>query len=483
MSASVIARKEALVASRDRRLRGIYIALLLAVIAALSVGVVRTNTFEMERTAAAQADRANFDAQGSINPHSAAHYSKYAFMPIPSLSGFDPGVIDYAGMAVWMEGHVQNPATFRRAEGAGDLARFVILSPAWVLQYLIPLLVVLLLFASYAGERQDGTLRQVMSYGASPSVLFNGKLRGALSALLKLLILLGGFVAVAILAFGEGAPQEDLGIRLIGLFFTYAVYLFIYAMLTIGLSALCSSRRAAAIALVSVWSVVTVLAPRLGGDIAVMRTPQPDAFDTAFSLTAVAGDFYGYDPGTTNVVNTEYVDKHREEFLATYGVTDVNDAPVDYAAHRLQASEDHANPLWDVIYGGLRDRYASQENTLKALSVLSPTSAIMALSSGLAGTDRFHHTQFVQEAEAHRRVIIRQMNEDMIYNADGQAWLYRSDASFWPQIPAYEGRLPSISTFLPTYLVHAAILLFWAVAAFLFARWAANRAARLEAVK
>ena len=473
MSASVIARKEALVASRDRRLRGIYIALLLAVIAALSVGVVRTNTFEMERTAAAQADRANFDAQGSINPHSAAHYSKYAFMPIPSLSGFDPGVIDYAGMAVWMEGHVQNPATFRRAEGAGDLARFVILSPAWVLQYLIPLLVVLLLFASYAGERQDGTLRQVMSYGASPSVLFNGKLRGAMSALLKLLILLGGFVAVAILAFGEGAPQEDLGIRLAGLFFTYAVYLFIYAMLTIGLSALCSSRRAAAIALISVWSVVTVLAPRLGGDIAVMRTPQPDAFDTTFALKAVSGDFG----------NSEYADKHREEFLATYGVTDVNDAPVDFAAHRLQASEDHANPLWDDFYGGLRDGYASQENTLKVLSVLSPTSAIMALSSGLSGTDRFHHTQFVQEAEAHRRVIIRQMNEDMIYNANGQAWLYQSDASFWPQIPAYEGRLPSIGTFVSSYLVHAGILLFWAVASFLFARWAANRAARLEAVK
>ena len=473
MSASVIARKEALVAGRDRRLRGIYIALLLAVIAALSVGVVRTNTFEMERTAAAQADRANFDAQGSINPHSAAHYSKYAFMPIPSLSGFDPGVIDYAGMAVWMEGHVQNPATFRRAEGAGDLARFVILSPAWVLQYLIPLLVVLLLFASYAGERQDGTLRQVMSYGASPSVLFNGKLRGALSALLKLLILLGGFVAVAILAFGEGAPQEDLGIRLAGLFFTYAVYLFIYAMLTIGLSALCRSRRAAAIALISVWSVVTVLAPRLGGDIAVMRTPQPDAFDTTFALSAIRGDFG----------NSESADKHREEFLATYGVTDVDDAPIDFAAHRLQASEDHANPLWDDFYGGLREGYASQENTLKVLSVLSPTSAIMALSSGLAGTDRFHHTQFVQEAEAHRRVIIRQMNEDMIYNANGQAWLYQSDASFWPQIPAYEGRLPSIGTFVSSYLVHAAILLFWAVASFLFARWAANRAARLEAVK
>ena len=161
----------------------------------------------------------------------------------------------------------------------------------------------------------------------------------------------------------------------------------------------------------------------------------------------------------------------------------MDDAPVDFAAHRLQASEDHANPLWDAFYGGLRDRYASQENTLKVLSVLSPTSAIMALSSGLAGTDRFHHTQFVQEAEAHRRVIIRQMNEDMIYNANGQAWLYQSDASFWPQIPAYEGRLPSIGTFVSSYLVHAGILLFWAVASFLFARWAANRAARLEAVK
>ena len=483
MSTSVIARKEGLITRRDKRLRVVYIAFLVAMIAAISVGVVRTNTFEAERAAAAQSDAAVFDDQGVKNPHEAAHFSQYAFMPIPTLSSFDPGVIDYAGLAVWLEGHIQNPATFRYAEGAGDLARFVILSPAWVMQYLMPLVVILLLFGSYAGEREDGTLRQLISYGSSPGMLFRGKLRGALSSLLKLLLILGGFVVVATFAFSTGSPQDDLAVRLSGLFLTYAAYLFIYAMLAIGLSALCSSRRTAAIALFSVWSVLTVLAPRLSSDVAVLETPQPNSFETAFALIERKGDFFGFAPGTSVVVNTEHTDMNRAEFLEKYGVTDVNDAPVDFASYQLQASEEHANPLYDELYGSLRDRYSRQENTLTALSLFSPTTSIMALSSGLAGTDRLHHTEFVNAAEAHRRVIIRQLNEDMMYNANGTAWLYKSDASFWEDVPKFEGGLPSISAITPNYLVHAAILLVWAVATFAFARWAAHGAANVEAAK
>ncbi len=474
MNVAAITQKEALVTSRDNRLRGLYLAVITVMIAALAIGWSRTDSFEMERVAAAQNDREVWHDQGERNPHSAAHFSRYAFKPIPALSSFDPGSIDYAGLAVWMEAHSRNPATFRHAEGAGDLARFVNLSPAWVMQYILPLVVILLLFASYAGEREDGTLRQLMSYGASPSLLFKGKLIGALRAVLKLLLPLLLLVTIATVFFDAGFSQEDIGLRLLGLFISYSLYLFVFAMLALGVSALCSTRRASAISLFAFWCFVSVLAPRFSGDVSVMNTPQPDGFETAQSLDGIGGAYWG---------QPELRAEKKAALLEKHGVTDTKDLPINFAAYELQASEEYADPKYDELYQDLSGIHAAQEKVLEVISLLSPTTAIVTLSSGLAGTDRLHHDAFASDAEAHRRVIIKQMNDDMMLNAGSSDYAYQSKEHFWQEIADFDGQLPLIGRFASSYLTPLIILLLWATGAFLFARHVALRAANMEAVK
>lgn len=474
MSVAAIAQKEALVASRDSRLKGLYLAVVIVMIAAITIGWNRTDSFERERVEAANNDREVWHDQGARNPHSAAHFSRYAFKPIPILSSFDPGSIDYSGLAVWMEAHSRNPATFRHAEGAGDLARFVNLSPAWVMQYILPLVVILLLFASYAGEREDGTLRQLMSYGASPTLLFKGKFRGALLAVLKLLMPLVILVAIATVFFDAGFEQTDLGVRLLGLFLVYTLYLFVFAMLALGVSALCNSRRAAAISLFAVWCLVSVLAPRLSGDVVVMNTPQPNGFETSKSLDEIGSSYWN---------QPELREEKKAAILEEYGVSDTADLPISYAAYELQTSEEYADPLYDQLYEGLATTHAAQERALGVLSLLSPTTAVMALSSGLAGTDRLHHDAFASDAEAHRRVIVKQMNDDMMLNAGSAGYAYQSDEHFWREIADFEGTLPPINRFVSEYAHSLFIIFLWAVGAYVFARWAARRAANMEAVK
>ena len=474
MSVSVIVRKEALVSRRNSKVIVLYLSVVFVMLAAIAVGVNRTNNFEAERAAAAQRDREIWNDQGLRNAHKAAHFARYAFKPIPTLSSFDPGSLDYAGQAVWLVAHVQNPAEFRYAEGQGDLARFVTLSPAWVMQYIMPLVLILLLFGAYAGEREDGTLRQAMTYGASPDILFRGKLASAFFSLLSLLLPISVFVLIAVFVFDKGSSQSDLSLRLVGLFFTYGVYFAIYALLAVGVSALCGSRRTAAVCLFVMWCVMTVLTPRFAADLAVTATPHPNSVDAIKTIQEIR---FGY------MNNPEAQEQRKAEFLERYGVTKVEDAPVDFRSDFLLATEEYGNPLFDEYYSKIADRYDDQERSMQLLSFLSPTISTINLSSGLAGTDRYHHADFISGAEENRRFTIRQLNEDLLHKGGKNAFFYESDINLWRTIRDYSAITPNLGEFLSQYLKALGILLLWAVAAFLFARWAAYRACDLEAVK
>jgi ABC-2 type transport system permease protein len=165
-------------ASRDGRVRGLLVLLLAVLAIAVLVGVARSRTLRSEHAAATAIERGNWLAQGEKNPHSAAHYGQFAFKPPSALALFDRGVDSYLGVAVWLEAHRRNSLVHRPADDAPVVQRFGELSAANVLQVLGPLLALLLTFAAVAGERQRGTLRQLLAQGASPATLVLGKLAG-----------------------------------------------------------------------------------------------------------------------------------------------------------------------------------------------------------------------------------------------------------------------------------------------------------------
>lgn len=173
-----IARKEIVEMVRDGRFRfaGGMVFLLLS--CALLLGWQHYREVSAQQQAAQLATRHQWLNQGKKNPHSAAHYGIYAFKPKIPLSLLDRGTDPYTGVAVWLEAHKQNQFQYRPAQDATAVQRFGELSGAMVLQVLVPLLIVLLAFSSLAGEREAGTLRQLMSLGVRPSVLLRGKALG-----------------------------------------------------------------------------------------------------------------------------------------------------------------------------------------------------------------------------------------------------------------------------------------------------------------
>lgn len=92
-----------------------------------------------------------------------------------AIEFFRPGVLNYEGVAIWLEAHKQNFATGRPADDMTPLARFGELSLGFVFQALVPLVLILMAYAAFARERETGTLRLLLATGMAPGQLFVGK--------------------------------------------------------------------------------------------------------------------------------------------------------------------------------------------------------------------------------------------------------------------------------------------------------------------
>eukprot|EP01031_Cornospumella_fuschlensis_P027335 gene27335-33020_t len=152
------------------------IAFLLLV--ALLGGFASYRSLKKERDLAQKEARETWLNQGEKNPHSAAHYGSFAFRPKSEMSFFDFGVDSFTGTNVYLEAHRQNDPKFSAAQDSSSLIRFGEMTVAFVLQMLVPLLIIFLCFNSISQEKEDNTLKLMLSQGVSMSQIAWGKIQG-----------------------------------------------------------------------------------------------------------------------------------------------------------------------------------------------------------------------------------------------------------------------------------------------------------------
>ena len=162
-------------------------------------------------------------------------------------------------------------------------------------------------------------------------------------------------------------------------------------------------------------------------------------------------------------------EKLEAELLDQYGVESLDELPVNFAGLSLQASEEHSNLVFDKHFDQLWETYRRQEDVYRLAALASPLLAVRALSMGVAGTDVEQHRHFAEAAEIHRRLLVKQLNDDMTVNAGNAGFGYLADESLWSEAPAFEYRSPDLGWVLRRQLVSLALLALWAVLATLAA--------------
>lgn len=424
-----VARKEFLEITRDGRIKWSAGILAVMLLTALGTAGQRFADISVERTSAQEVVNAQFAAQGEKNPHAAAHYGLYAFKPVTPLSFFDTGIGSYTGVSVWLEAHNQNDAEGEPARDATAIARFGELTAAFTLQMLLPLLVILLAFPAFAGEREAGTLRQVLSMQVSPVQLLFGKALGASAALSVFIgpILIFGLVGLAFTP--DGAAYFGHGLILMAI---YIIYALIFLFLTLAVSANVRTAQAALVIMVGFWAVSSFVLPRAASDLSRLLYPTPTA--VAFKKDIEEATQSGLD----GVSPAAAIAQRQEQTLALYNANTVEELPINFQGIIFDLQEKMGNEIFDKFYGDLHATFAKQTGLHQTFSVGSPRMAVQLASMELSGTSLTSHLNFTRQAEQYRRDLIEDMNRDVTFNSEAGQADYRAGPELWGSVDRFE---------------------------------------------
>ncbi len=473
---SAIVTKEWTEYRRDGRVISVLALLMLLVIVGLVAGWAGLSEQQRQAQSAQRGDQEVFLKQGEKNPHSAAHFGRIAYKPMPPLSVFDPGATPYLGQAIWLEAHAQDPAMFRPAEDAPDLRRLADLSVAGVLSLLLPLLVFLTGYGAFAGERERGTLRLAVSSGSALKNLFTGKLTAVVMIGVGVAIVAIAVSAIMAMLAPVGVSVGEILLRSLGLLLGYTLYGIAFTALALFVSARTKRATSALLVLLGLWALSVVVMPRVAATVSEHLYPVPDS-ETFWSET-----YSTIRANRPDRDSAEYKAAERLVLSRALGreVSDEELAEMELnrSGLRLEVSEVIDANAFGAAYEELYAAYQRQKEVRRALSIFSPAILLQHFSSGLSGTDIAAHKHFALEAEKQRNVIVREMNEDMMLKGAGQSFSYLADADFWESIPDFQHQPPPLSYAVRSVLWDFVLLGLWAV----LSLWFAWRAARKQQI-
>ena len=465
----LVAGKELTDVRRDARWVTLLVVTVLLMLAALSLGVLRSERLEQEHLRAQTGDYKVWSAQGAKNPHAAAHFGQYAFKPVGPLALADPGVDAFAGSAVWLEAHRQNEMQFRSARDGTLAARMGQLDLAFVLQTVLPLMAILLGHGAIAGEREQGTLRQVLALGVRPWHVLAGKALACAGVLAVLLLVasVGLWGGLAVAGHAEEASSGE-GLRLASMALAYGVVLLGFLALAMATAALVPSPRAALVGLLAFWLLNCFVVPRWMNEFVRRSDPLPTAQAFRSAIAKDKQQLFGHDEKHPGFL------AFRQRVLQQYAVAQVDDLPVSFRGLALREDDEAGYRMFDRHFGRLQDQLQAQDRRRAAPGWLFPMLALQPLSMALAGTDNRQHQHFVQAAEAQRRLIQTVTSQDLIDNA-GRNPDYVAAPELWRRVAPLSYVPPSAGWALQGQVRNAAALALWCAACSAAALWGIGR--------
>ncbi|GAA0196431.1 DUF3526 domain-containing protein [Fulvivirga kasyanovii] len=452
-----IARKEIKIALRERLVVSLGIIILLLLGVALYGGYLSYRQQSRIITEKQEEKRKEWLGQGDKHPHIAAHYGTFVFKPKTILSVFDFGLDTYTGTSIYLEAHYQHEFMFRPAQDHSSMIRFGELSAALVLYVLLPLLIIFLAFSSYTKEKETGTLRLLLSQGASYSSITWGKV---LAYSILLIVILAPYIAGMFILSSRGlssAVVPDVAVRTVLLVLIYALYIFIFLSLSVWVSLKSATGRNALLTLLACWILLVILTPKAVANLS-------ESFYTLPSMRAFKEGIQkdirdGIDGETPGPVRRARLEK---EYLTRYGVDSLHQLPFNFEGVSMQAGEEYGNMVYDIHWEKLRAIFHRQNSMGSIASIFNPYLAIQHLSMALSATDLYTAIDFEDKVEAYRRELVRKMNNDMAQNSRyGEFYEYKATRELWDEIEDFSYVTPSAFEILRYYKLEMISIVGW----------------------
>ena len=406
--------------------------------------------------------REQWEHRPAKHPHRMAHYGYLVFRIGHPLSIFDNGLDDFLGNVIFLEAHKQNSANLSEAGSSGTLVRFGTFSSAFILQCLVPLIILFLGFGLIAREREDATLKILSTQGASGRQIIWGKVLGLWQfSLLFLLPVLPVVFVTAIVS--EAVVWTDIFWRLLAILPAYMIYYFFLSSLTIVISGASKTASSALVGLIGSWLILVVFLPKGIQFTAQNLYPIPSriAFETILEKDILkAGDSHNPDD--------PHFKKIKDSLLTRYKVESTSELPFNYSGFVMKEGERLSSQIYIRHQKELEDVYDDQQWFSDISAFVDPMVAIRNFSMVATGTDYYSYTEFQKQAEEYRYKMAQKLNDLQIEKISnikpekgGPPAIIEGDN--WKRFPDFEYHYTSFSKSIQQQWMPAAALIFWLI--------------------
>lgn len=408
------------------------------------------------------------------NPHRMAHYGNFAFRKSTSLSIFEFGMQPYFGNVIYLEAHKQNSANFSEASFSNSMLRFGEISVAMVLQILLPLLIFFLGFNCIATERENGTLKLLLSQGVSWKQLLLGKIIGLTRVLLLLYVPTIVVLVLIWLLVQNFTVSVDETIKMLLFVLLHFLYLLFFCVITVLVSAASKTSKNALISLIGIWLLFTIILPRGTQAIGsyIYEAPSKIAFNSTIENDIIK-------QGDSHNPNDVHYKAIKDSLLLVHKVDSVQKLPFNYSGFIMTESEKISAKTYKKHLGTLLQVYKKQNSFSRAVSLFNPYTAIKNLSMALSNTDYDSYIDFQKQAEAYRYEMAQKMNAlqvKYISNIKEKPTEkpYTIDKKHWEELGEFHYEPKGVLSILKDEIISIISIILWVVLLFITIRIAAK---------
>ena len=431
----------------------------------LTLSSVLVTAFKMHELSHTRVELQNtsestFMEQPDRHPHRMVHYGHYAFRTPSPLSMLDPGVDAYTGNSIFLEGHRQNSAMFADQKQGTGLTTLGKLSPAFVVQILAPVLLILIGYSAVSRERESQTLSFLLAQGLSIYTLIAGKFVALFSVvfLIVLPLALSGLFSMS---------QGESGAVVLSFVFAYLLYLALWALLIVLFSTVFSKNSESFTALVFVWILFCIAMPRIASTTAAVSVPATGKLEADFAVIAELRKL-----GDGHNANDPAFQQLRQSLLEQYNVESVEDLPINFRGVVASSSEAELSKVLNRFAEGQMETELAQAEVARLFGWFSPQISIRTLSMLSAGTSIETHHRFLRETEELRLNFVQSLNkahieqlsyiDDINRNKGEEGWRNaRISADNWQMIEGFKFQVDEPSTRLTRSASAYLQLVFW----------------------
>ena len=446
----------------------------------------------------AEAEAQNWELYYNINPKAHRKPNPLGIFNVGAENlGANTVTIELAKPVFELSFPIMGEPAQKRGADNPLLAMFLTIDVVFIFKIVLSALAILFAFNTISGEREDGTLRLVLSNSIPRDIIVLGKYLGGMLSLFPIVLI--SLIVVLVIALSSPVTAFDGNdiSHIVLIFAVSLLYVSTWYLLGLLLSIWTKTPATTLILSMVIWVMLTIVHANMATIVVEKFPPYQSKPETAYVRSAadVWGQFQkerdtyikqrGYENLRDSIVwelgaSSERTDRfltffsygiENLHFIEGYFLNDIDKANTTIFQKILGYQEPLRIAYADKVEEILNKPAEERERNAKFADLFSRISFadVYHYAVGtIAGTDRQSYNDFIQSARAYKREIVEYLKDKEAFSS--RAWFSNDQgAADLTDLPVFQHQRFSLSESLSRAYIDILILLAWNIVLFMTA--------------